>query len=121
METSLRVLQYTYRAKCAHMRAQANLERCFMDPKRDAPIGLRQARAGLSRLVDDVSEGTPVVISRRGRPMAALISAADFERFRELERRDEGLRAVFRGRGFRVAPWTTPKILELLSRLAGES
>lgn len=117
----MRVLRYTNRAKCAHMRSQANLERCFMDTNRDAPIGLRKARADLSRLVDDVSEGQPVVISRRGRPLAALISATDLERFRELERRDEGLRAVFRGRGFRVAPWTTPKILEVLSRMAGES
>ena len=91
-----------------------------MDPKQDTPIGLRQAKADLSRLVDDVSEGKPVVISRRGRPLAALISAGELERFRELERRDEGLQAVFRGRGFRVTPWTTPKILEVLSGLAGE-
>lgn len=92
-----------------------------MDTRRDAPIGLRRARAELSHLVDDVAEGAPVMISRRGRPLAALISATDLERFRELERRDDGLRAVFRGQGLRIVPWTTPKIIEMLTRLAGAS
>lgn len=92
-----------------------------MDTRRDTPIGLRRARAELSHLVDDVAEGPPVMISRRGRPLAALISATDLDRFRELERRDDGLRAVFRGQGLRIVPWTTPKILEVLTRLAGAS
>ena len=86
-----------------------------------APVGLRQAKAELSSLVDHVAAGAQVVISRRGRPLAALISATDLERFKELERRDDGLRAIFRGNGVRIVPWTTPKILEVLTRLAGES
>ena len=86
-----------------------------------SPVGLRQAKAELSSLVDDVAAGAQVVISRRGRPLAALISASDLERFKELERRDDGLRAIFRGNGVRITPWTTPKILEVLTRLAGES
>ena len=85
------------------------------------PVGLRRAKAELSRLVDDVADGSPVVIARRGRPLAALISADEFERFRELERRDDGLKAVLRGQGVRIVPWTTPKILEVFTRLAGES
>lgn len=92
-----------------------------MDSDRAAPVGLRRAKAELSRLVDDAAAGSPVVISRRGRPLAALISATELERFRELERRDDGLQAVFRGQGLRIVPWTTPKILEVLTRLAGAS
>ena len=92
-----------------------------MDSNRDALVGLRRAKAELSHLVDAVAGGPPVLIARRGRPLAALISATDLERFRELQRRDDGLRAIFRGRGLRVAPWSTPKILEVLSRLAGEA
>lgn len=84
-------------------------------------MGLRQARSDLSRLVDDAAQGSSVLISRRGHPLAALISAADLERFRELERRDDGLKAIFRGQGVRIVPWTTPKILEVLTRLASES
>ena len=92
-----------------------------MDQEQASPVGLRRAKAELSRLVDDVAEGSQVVISRRGRPLAALISAADLERFRELQRRDDGLQAVFRGQGLRIDPWTTPTILEELTRLAGTS
>ena len=86
-----------------------------------APVGLRQAKAELSRLVDVAASGSSVVISRRGQPLAALISSEELERFRELERRDDGLRAVFRGQGLPVVPWSTPKILEVLTRLAAES
>lgn len=90
-----------------------------MDTDQVAPVGLRQAKAELSRLVDDAAAGSSVLISRRGRPLAALISAADLERFRELERRDDGLQAILRGQGLPIVPWTTPKILEVLTRLAG--
>lgn len=92
-----------------------------MEPSDSSPIGIRRAIRELPTLVDQVVTGEPVVISRRGRPLAALISTADFERLRELERRDEGLQAVFRGQGIRILPWTTPKILEVLTRLGATS
>ncbi len=84
-----------------------------------APVGIRRARAELPRLVDEASEGSPVVIARRGQPLAALISASELDRFQELERRDEGLQAVLKGRGIGVAPWTTAKILEVVAKLGG--
>lgn len=80
-------------------------------------MGLRKAREQLPVLVDRASQGSTIILSRRGRPLAALISTADYELFQELTRRDEGLRAVPRGAGLRVSPWTTPKILEVLARL----
>jgi len=92
-----------------------------MEPSDSAPIGIRRAIRELPALVDQVVEGEPVVISRRGRPLAALISKADYERLQELERRDEGLQAILRGQGIRILPWTTPKILEVLTRLGATS
>lgn len=86
-----------------------------------APVGIRKAVRELPTLVDQAAAGSSVVISRRGRPLAALISAADLERLRELERRDDGLRAILRGQGIRITPWTTPKILEVLTRLGAAS
>jgi prevent-host-death family protein len=86
-----------------------------------APVGIRQACRELPSLVDVAAGGSPILISRRGRPLAALISTADYERLQELERRDEGLQAVFRGQGIRIFPWTTPKILEVLTRLGAAS
>ncbi len=95
-------------------------ERPLMESHHD-PVGLRKARAELPSLVDRAAAGSTVVISRRGRPLAALISTTDFERFQELVRRDDGLKAVLRGQGFRISPWTTPKILEVLARLGATS
>ena len=92
-----------------------------MKPTAPSPIGIRRAIRELPALVDQVVAGEPVVISRRGLPLAALISTADYERLRELERRDEGLQAVLRGQGIRILPWTTPKILEVLTRLGATS
>lgn len=92
-----------------------------MDSSEAAPVGIRRATRELPGLVDVAAAGSPVVISRRGRPLAALISTADYERLQELERRDEGLQAIFRGQGIRIFPWTTPKILEALTRLGATS
>lgn len=99
----------------------STLERTDMEPSDAAPIGIRRAVRELPSLIDQVAGGAQVLISRRGRPLAALISTADFERLRELERRDQGLQAVFKGQGIRIFPWTTPKILEVLTRLGASS
>jgi len=117
---SQRFLQFYFGPMCAHMDPPTTVERCAsMDPSHPAPVGIRRAKVELSRLVDEAAEGSPVVISRRGQPLAALISPSDLERFRELERRDEGLQAVLKGSGIRVAPWSTAKILEILALLGG--
>ncbi len=82
-----------------------------------APVGTRRAVRELPSLVDRAAGGSSVLISRTGRPLAALISAAEYERLQELESRDDGLRAILRRRGIRITPWTTAKILEALTRL----
>ncbi len=85
-----------------------------------APVGIRRAVRELPSLVDRAAGGSSVLISRRGRPLA-VISAAEYERLQELESRDDGLRAILRGRGIRITPWTKAKILEALTRLGAGS
>lgn len=40
-------------------------------------IGIRQAKAQLSRLISEVEQGTEWIITDRGRPVAKLVPAAD--------------------------------------------
>lgn len=47
-------------------------------------IGLREAKASLSALVDDVQDGQPSIITRHGRPQAVLISFAEWQRLSQV-------------------------------------
>jgi prevent-host-death family protein len=83
-------------------------------------VGIRAARASFGPIVDRVAtEGYRLIISRRGQPLAALISVNDLQRLQELERRDRELAAVLRGHGYPVDQWTTPTALEAVSSLVG--
>ncbi|WP_037918492.1 type II toxin-antitoxin system Phd/YefM family antitoxin [Actinacidiphila yeochonensis] len=56
----------------------------------DVPV--TQARAQLAELVNRVVYGgEQVVLTRHGKPLVALVSAADLERLRELDARAESL------------------------------
>lgn len=88
----------------------------------ETSLGIRTARANFGVVLDRVAAGESVVICRRSRPLAALISVDELERFRELVRRDEALAAVFRARGHILDPWTTSSILEVVvTHLVGPS
>lgn len=41
---------------------------------------LAEARSHLSRLVDEVEQGLPVELTRRGQPVAMVVSMADYRR-----------------------------------------
>lgn len=84
------------------------------------PIGIRRARADFGGLVDRVADGEYALICRRSTPLAVLLPAIDLESFKELVRREQELDAVLRGRGYVVRPWTTPKILEALTKLGSQ-
>lgn len=43
-------------------------------------IQLRDAKAGLSALIDEAKRGEPSVITRHGRPEAVLLSFAEWQR-----------------------------------------
>lgn len=47
--------------------------------KRDT-YSIAQARNHLASLVHDVEKGPPVALTRRGKPVAVLLSVADYER-----------------------------------------
>ena len=47
-------------------------------------VTITQARDQLSAHVRSAEHGTPVVITRRGRPVAAIVAADDFERLERL-------------------------------------
>ena len=43
---------------------------------------IAEARDRLPRLVHDVEKGVPIELTRRGKPVAALVSLRDYERLR---------------------------------------
>jgi antitoxin Phd len=43
-------------------------------------VQLRDAKAGLSALVDDAVAGRPALITRHGKPEAVIVSLAEYER-----------------------------------------
>lgn len=56
-------------------------------------VGVEQARGQLGRLVDEVAEGAdPISLTKRGQPLAVLVSRDEWEALHELvraEARDE--------------------------------
>jgi prevent-host-death family protein len=50
-------------------------------------IGVEEARARLGQLADEVAHGEPVVLTRRGRALAVLVSTDEYERLVEERRR----------------------------------
>ncbi len=85
-----------------------------MELSEAARVGMRRASRELPSLVEQ-AWGSSVLISRRGRMRAAIISTAGCERLQERKRPDESLRAV-RGQGTRVFAWTTLKTLKVMTR-----
>lgn len=56
----------------------------------DQEIPVTQARAAFADLVNRVGYGGErIVVTRHGRPLAALVSAADLERLRRLDAEEE--------------------------------
>lgn len=52
-------------------------------------IGVEEARGQLGRLVDDVASGSdPIALTKRGQPLAVLVSRAEWESIQEVIRAD---------------------------------
>ncbi len=59
-----------------------------------------EARSSLPALIDEVQEDRPVEITRRGKPVAVLLSSAEYSRLRSVGQRKKGLwQAIERIRG----------------------
>ena len=73
----------------AHKNGKLPQKQKIVEPPRrlgDADISIAELRAGLGDLVSRVSYNhARVVITKHGKPVAAIISASDMEKFEELE------------------------------------
>jgi prevent-host-death family protein len=78
-------------------------------------IGIEQARASLPALVDEAHAGRGSVITRHGKPVAALVSLAQMTQMAQ-QRRPSGLLAL---RGSGVGLWSEGAA-RAVSRLRGE-
>lgn len=62
-----------------------------------AEIGIKELKNTLSRVIDDVEAGERVVVTKRGRPAAVIMSIDDAEDF-VLAHAEEFVRMRLRGR-----------------------
>ena len=49
-------------------------------------VSIAEARNNLSKLVRAAEQGQPIQLTRRGRPVAVLVAASEYERLTELPR-----------------------------------
>ena len=78
--------------------------------------GLEQARARLPHIVSDVAAGSYTVITRHGKPCAAVVSIADLERLQAASRPGRSVLAL---RGSGRGLWG-PDVAETLESLRAE-
>jgi hypothetical protein len=86
-----------------------------MDLRRIESIGTGKARKDLYELLRRVGEGTHYLLLRFDRPVAAMISHADYLAFSELARQDALAKAVLRGKGYDPARLSVQEFLDLLA------
>ncbi|MBZ9848537.1 type II toxin-antitoxin system Phd/YefM family antitoxin [Mesorhizobium sp. CA14] len=53
-------------------------------------VQLREAKAGLSALVEAAGNGEPTTITRHGKPAAAIVSVEDLQKLYPVKRRNFG-------------------------------
>ncbi|MDX8513958.1 type II toxin-antitoxin system Phd/YefM family antitoxin [Mesorhizobium captivum] len=53
-------------------------------------VQLREAKAGLSALVEAVAGGEPTIITKHGKPAAAIVSVEDLQKLYPVKRRNFG-------------------------------
>ena len=88
-----------------------------MDLRKVESVGIGKARKDLYDILRRVQGGSHYLLLRFDRPVAALISHADYLAFSELARKDALARAVLQGKGYDP---TTLSVQEFLDILAGQ-
>jgi len=86
-----------------------------MDLHRVESVGVRRARRDLYGILRHVEDGTHYLVFRFDRPIAALVSHADYLAFSELARKDALARALLQGKGYDPAKLTAQEFLDLLA------
>jgi antitoxin (DNA-binding transcriptional repressor) of toxin-antitoxin stability system len=86
-----------------------------MDLRSVESVGIRRARDELYEILRRAETGTHFLLLRFDRPVAALISHADYVAFSELARRDALARALLQGKGYDPNKLSAQEFLDLLA------
>ena len=86
-----------------------------MDLRKVESIGTGKARKELYEILRRVEEGTHFLLLRFDRPVAAVISHADYVAFSELARQDALAKAVLQGKGYDSSRLSVQQFLDLLA------
>ncbi len=78
-------------------------------------VGIGRLRKDLSDIIRCVEGGTHYLLLRRDRPVAALISHADYLALSELARKDALARALLQGKGYDPGNLSVQEFLDLLA------
>jgi len=86
-----------------------------MDLRKVESVGIGKARKDLYAILRRVEGGTHYLLLRFDRPVAALISHADYLAFSELARKDALARAVLQGKGYDPTTLSVQQFLDILA------
>jgi antitoxin (DNA-binding transcriptional repressor) of toxin-antitoxin stability system len=86
-----------------------------MDLHQVESVGVGRARRDLYEILRRVEGGAHYLLLRFDRPIAAVISHADYLAFSELARKDALARALLQGKGYDPAKLTAQEFLDLLA------
>jgi antitoxin (DNA-binding transcriptional repressor) of toxin-antitoxin stability system len=87
-----------------------------MDLRKVQSIGTGKARKDLYEILRQVEQGTHYLLLRFDRPVAAVISHADYLTFSELARQDALAKAVLQGKGYDPSRLSVQEFLDLLAQ-----
>jgi antitoxin (DNA-binding transcriptional repressor) of toxin-antitoxin stability system len=86
-----------------------------MDLRTVESVGVGRARQELYEILRRVEDGSHFLLLRFDRPVAALISHADYVAYSELARRDALARALLQGKGYDPTKLSAQEFLDLLA------
>lgn len=87
-----------------------------MDLRRVEAIGVGRLRKEFHELLPQVEGGAHYLLLRFDKPVAALISHADYLAFSELARQDALAKALLQGKGYDPGSLSTEEYLDLLAQ-----
>jgi antitoxin (DNA-binding transcriptional repressor) of toxin-antitoxin stability system len=86
-----------------------------MELRQVESVGVGKARRDLYEILRRVEGGAHYLLLRFDRPIAAVVSHADYLAFSELARKDALAKALLQGKGYDPAKLTAQEFLDLLA------